>query len=421
MITEPGERLVLTSNSGGERAGAAENAEPVRRLKVVIVRDRASAGGGIYNYYEALSSHFTVKCQFVSVGRSHAFFRASDTTGGLHQSTILRLLSDWWFMVVKLAAWPDLVHINPGLDTKTGRSLRRDAVNVLLAKIFRRPVLVFWRGWDGDAHGAKEFPGGSKGILSRIYRLADGHIVLANEFKEDLQRWGFDAPIHVETTVVPDEVLNVAPRLRLLDPSRINLLFLSRIETEKGVFELLEAFRLLQSRRSGVYTLTFAGDGSCLEELREHVRAMGIDNVRFPGFVANERKLECYREASIFCFLSSHGEGMPNAVLEAMAMGLPLVSSNAGGLKDILSDGVTGYIVSARRDGSLGAEFCAEEVADRIEKLAGDPDLYERMSAHNGSYARERFAAKKVAKRLESIYRDVLNASEGPTITSVAL
>ena len=409
MITESGERLVLTSNSGEERAAATGNAEPVRRLKVVIVRDRASAGGGIYNYYEALRSHFTVECQFVSVGRSHAYYQVAKQIRRWRQSTILRLLSDWWVMVLKLMTFPDLVHINPGLDSKTCRSLRRDAISILLAKLFCRSVLVFWRGWDEDARGAKDVPGGTGGLLCRTYRLADAHVVLATEFKQDLRRWKFSKPIYVETTVVPDDITQHSPPDRMLTPRRVNLLFLSRIEIEKGVLELLDAFRLLQQRHLGAYILTIAGDGSYLQTLRERVELLAINNVIIPGLVSGEKKIECYLQASIFCFLSSHGEGMPNAVLEAMAMGLPVISSDVGGLKDVLQDGKTGYIVPVKRGAPSGAKFCLEEVVDRIEQLSSDADLYQRISTYNKSYAQERFTAGKVAERLERIYRDLVN------------
>ena len=92
------------------------------------------------------------------------------------RSTILRLLWEWLSLINKLLRFPDLVHINPGLDIKTRRSLRRDAVNVWLAKLFRRPVLVFWRGWDNAACGTSEFPGGNNSWLCRTYRRADAHV-----------------------------------------------------------------------------------------------------------------------------------------------------------------------------------------------------------------------------------------------------
>ena len=119
------------------------------------------------------------------------------------------------------------------------------------------------------------------------------------------------------------------------------------------------------------------------------------------------QRAACYAEADAFCFLS-YTEGMPNAVLEAMAMGLPLVSSAAGGLRDILEHGVSGYLIHYDRCAETGHRFPAEEVADRIEELAIDFEARFQMADYNRTYARERFAAARVAARLESIYHEML-------------
>jgi glycosyltransferase involved in cell wall biosynthesis len=374
--------------------------------RVVIVRDRASAGGGIHAYYQAIEPHLRVEHEFLDVGRPHIHYGQATTASKiLGRSTTLRLLWEWLGLVLKLLRFPDLVHLNPGLDIKTRRSLCRDAVNLRLAKLFRRPVLVFWRGWDNAACGTPEFPGGKSGWLCRTYRRADAHVVLARDFQQDFRRWNFSARIYVETTVVPDDVL-AAGKARELSRDTVNLLFLSRIEIAKGVFELLDAFCLLQARQPGRYTLTFAGDGPALSELKERARDLGAENVVFPGFVTGEEKLACYRSADVFCFLS-YTEGMPNAVLEAMAMGLPIVSSDAGGLKDILNL-ESGVFVRQLVGAPLRQRFSADEVADAIGSVVADRDRYHRISQRNRAFVEEGLSAAKVAARLEVIYTDVL-------------
>lgn len=374
---------------------------------IIIVRDRASAGGGIHAYYQAIDSHLHMRHEFVDVGRPLSYYEGRAVTRRWQQSTLLRLFLDWYSLVCKLFKFPALVHVNPSLDTLR-RSLKRDAASILLGKLFRRPVLVFWRGWDNDVCGTAQFPGGNKGIVSQIYRLADAHIVLANDFKLDLMRWKFSSPIYVETTVVPDEILNAGTERTPALTKPINLLFLSRIEIAKGVFELLDAFRILDQRQPGIYSLTIAGDGPDFVVLKQRAQTLGLRNVHFPGYVTGKAKIRCYSEASIFCFLS-YTEGMPNAVLEALAMGLPVVSSDAGGLKDILRDGETGFFVAQNKAAATGERFCPQAIASSIERIAGEPDLAQRMSLHNRKYANERFAARKVAQRLETIYKSLLN------------
>lgn len=388
-------------------AAAGRNRELNRRI--LIVRDRPSAGGGIFNYYCALAKHLSLPVHFVDVGKAQRFYFRGKSP--MVRITLIRLIIDWLILAVKIIQIrPDLVHINPGLDSEKLRSLRRDAVNVWIARLFRRPVLVFWRGWNNGWCGMPEFPGGNDSLLCWIYKRANAHIVLAKAFEQDLRRWGFKSPIFLETTVASQDIIDRAPAHRSGRSRPIHLLFLSRVEVEKGVFELLEAFLVLQQRNPDAYTLTIAGDGPDLERLQDTVTKRGGRNISFPGLVDGEKKIRCYLEAGIFCFLS-YTEGMPNAVLEAMAMGLPIVSSDAGGLRDILGDGTTGFIVQPVKGAPPRQRFNPVEVADTIERLARDPELYERISAHNAAYARERFAAPKVARRLESIYHSILGGT----------
>jgi glycosyltransferase involved in cell wall biosynthesis len=373
-----------------------------RQMTVLIVRDRESAGGGIFNYYNAIAKHLTSRVHFIGVGKPHSFY--GDQGPALFRFTGVRLLWDWLTLFVKIIRFrPDLVHVNPGLDVKTFRSLRRDAVNILIARLFRRRVLVFWRGWDNSWCGNPEFPAGNNGILCRIYKMAAAHIVLSERFKKDLLRWGFETPIHVETTVVADDCLAGSATPPQPGKARTDLLYLSRVEVAKGIFELLDAYKILKARNPA-YTLTIGGDGPDLEELKAYAKKLELSDVVFTGFLQGEAKVNCYRQGSVFCFLS-YTEGMPNAVLEALAMGLPIVSSDAGGLGDILRDSENGFIVPPLKDPVPRKMFDPMAVANAIERLTLPLELHERISTINWRYARQRFAAPVVAKRLEAIYR----------------
>jgi len=101
---------------------------------------------------------------------------------------------------------------------------------------------------------------------------------------------------------------------------------------------------------------------------------------------------------------------MPNAVLEALAMGLPIVSSDAGGLKDILRDRENGFIVLPDYQAPAKKKVDPHAVANAIEKLVETPELHERISTVNWRYARQRFAAPVVAKRLEAIYSSLFTS-----------
>jgi len=377
-------------------------------IHILIVRDRASAGGGIYNYYQAVRRHLGVSHRFIDVGRPHSYYGTEKGGWLARMPAPVRLVFDWLNLVLMMTRWRGLVLLNACLDPVELRSLRRDAVNLCLAKLFRRPVIVFWRGWDNGACGTAEFPSGNCGWMSRVYRLADAHIVLAGNFRDDLLRWGFQSPVYLETTVVADSILDGGVVSNaVVHTGMFRLLFLSRIEVAKGVLELLDAFALLNECQPGHYHLTIAGDGPDLGLMKLRASELELSNIDFTGYVEGKDRTSCYAAADAFCFLS-YNEGMPNAVLEAMAMGLALVSSDAGGLKDILEDGLNGFIVTQDRSRKVGQRFAPADVADRIKRLDASGELCRRIGRYNRQFARERFAAPKVASRLEAIYCDVL-------------
>ena len=370
-------------------------------LKILIVKDRRSAGGGIYEYFEAIAPHLTHACRFCEVGRPQAYMGGRETGGRLASGA--RVLGDWLRLAWQILRFrPGLVHLNAGLDREE-RSLKREAVSLGIARLLGCPVLVFWHGWDHPAKGGEQFPGGRGGWLWKSYARAAAHVVLASRFADDLKRWGFAAPVHLATTVIP-------PLLLERDAGHAagggkGLLFLSRVERAKGLWELVEAYALLKARDPD-YRLVIAGDGPDLPALKQKVADLALADVIFPGFVDGERKLECLREASIFCF-PSYSEGMPLAVLEALAAGLPVVSSDVGGLRDILINGEHGILLRLRPEDAQGLRIDPVEIASAIRLLSDNPESSRAIGRHNAAYARDRFSPEKIAGNLEAIYRSL--------------
>ena len=102
----------------------------------------------------------------------------------------------------------------------------------------------------------------------------------------------------------------------------MTLLYLGALEPAKGLLELLAAFsRLHADPTVPETTLVIGGEGSLRDELGQRVQELGLGAaVRFAGFLSGEARIRCFREADLFV-LPSHTEGLPNAMIEAMAAG----------------------------------------------------------------------------------------------------
>ena len=110
-------------------------------------------------------------------------------------------------------------------------------------------------------------------------------------------------------------------------------------------------------------------------------------------------KVGLFAAADVFVYPSYH-EGMPIAVLEAMACGLPIVATRVGGLVDLVEDGVNGVLVDPGR---------ADQLAAVLHRLAFDEPLRRAMGAKSVQLAREKYDVERLVDRLLHIYREVLS------------
>ena len=114
-------------------------------------------------------------------------------------------------------------------------------------------------------------------------------------------------------------------------------------EAHYGVDVVLRAFAIIQQRLPDA-SLKVAGDGPCREAFHELAAELKLRNVEFAGTVTRERMAELYNEAD--CFLNgSRIDNQPLSILEAFASGLPVVTTNAGGIPDVVTDGVNALMV----------------------------------------------------------------------------
>jgi glycosyltransferase involved in cell wall biosynthesis len=369
-------------------------ARAVNPLRVLITGPALRDEGGVANYYNAVLRHLTadprVAVEYFELGSTKG------SMGPLHpvadQAGFHRMLGRFQ---------PDLVHVNPSLTLK---SFFRDGLLVDQARRRRIPTVVFFRGWDRGTEARVDRELGW--LFRRTFGRANGFIVLGSRFRDKLVEWGVQVPITLETTTVPDAVIRsfvLEEKLqRIRNDHPLRILFLARLERDKGVLETVQAVELLRGRGVDV-SLTVAGDGPAMADVRRAVAAHAglAGRVEVVGYVRGEAKRALFMSHHVYCFPSEYKEGMPNSVLEAMALGMPIVTCPVGGLADFFEDGRMGWLVPGRD---------AARVAAKLESLARDRAAAAAMAAHNHSYAVRRFLAPDVARRLGEIYLSTARA-----------
>ena len=141
---------------------------------------------------------------------------------------------------------------------------------------------------------------------------------------------------------------------------------------------------------------------------REVLRALEAApaNVIATGHLPREEVLERFLDSDLLVF-PSHREGSPNAVLEAMAAGLPVVSTRVGGLPELIDEGRGGYLVSPA---------AVEELTEAVGRLVADRECARRMGRHNRRICLEKFSFSVVFESLSTIYDEIVSAkADGAT------
>jgi glycosyltransferase involved in cell wall biosynthesis len=348
-----------------------------------LITTTRSDKGGIANYYQVMRKHLGGDIFYIS--------RGSSPDGENIFTRLYRMAYDYIkFIHCLFKNEIDKVLINmPGGN----KGVIRDIFYIFLSKIFKKKTLLFIHGWN-EAYEQEFWH--KVGFMRKLFRSCNAYIVLAKTFRESLIQDGITAPIYLLSTMVDDAITSEGPVIRDFDKP-ITILFLARIIAEKGVFESINAFSKLGKKYPDSH-LIIAGTGSELSAARKAVIDNGVRNVHFPGWVKADQKTEVLKKAHLYLLPTYFNEGMPISALEAMAFGLPVITTPVGGIPDFFEEGKMGFLLETRDP---------EYIAKKITNLIDRPELMERISKYNFNYAKKHFYASEVSKRFIKIINSV--------------
>ena len=347
-------------------------------MKVLIVTLDLNGPGGVAHYYKAVKPHLPNYVNFLFIGKRYKSWNLP---------SCFRLVVDVFNFLFSVNKY-DLIHLNPSLKTDC---FFRDLIFIMIAKVFKKQVIVFFRGWDisFEQKVDKKF----KNLFRTFYCKVDCIVVLADHFAKKVCSWGYSGPVYCETTTVDERLLESLNRDKININKKITkILFLSRIEKAKGIYEIIDA-----ARRLDQYPLKFiiGGDGSEMANLQKYLNKHPCNNVTLTGYLKGDHKINTYLDSDIFLFPSYHAEGMPNSILEAMAFGLPIITCCTGGIADFFADEKMGYIIRPES---------VDDIVNKLKLILANPEVLSTMSVYNLNYARDRFYSGVVANRLLGIY-----------------
>ncbi len=277
---------------------------------------------------------------------------------------------------------------------------------IALKRILGIKVVITVRG--GEFHHWIADRPTRRNYVRRMLESADAVTMLSHSQLDRARSLTSSLPL--ETMVIPNpaDVDAIAHRadggVPLSDASSGYILFAGRLEDEKRVELLIQAYHgLVIDDPSYPLDLVIMGGGSRAAALETAARAgAGAGRTRFLGARPYDDSLALIRGASILVLPSGRSEGCPNVVLEAMALGTPVVAAD---------DGPMAELITHRVNGELFPSGDAVALEARLRRLTADPLARPRYVAAGREYLERRHRLDRIGDRYEELYRRVIQTS----------
>ena len=227
-----------------------------------------------------------------------------------------------------------------------------------------------------------------KKLVRKAWGKCNRFIVLSESWKERFSE------------VIPNEKMTVIENYSIVKDG-INrsqchnqVLFLGAINQMKGCYDMVDVTKRVAEVVPDI-KMVVAGAGE-IEQVKSKAIAEGVaEHFAFPGWVRGEQKEKLLKESDVF-FLPSYTEGMPMSVLDAMGYGLPIVSTNVGGIPRIVHEGENGFL---REPGDMTG------FTEKIIQILTDDSMRQNMGEQSLEIVKERYSLEKHIEEIEKVYQ----------------
>jgi glycosyltransferase involved in cell wall biosynthesis len=358
--------------------------------------------GGMATFYETLMISSLTQRIDLSFVQTSSQKRRFETSGRFSVSNVISAILDCWrFLLAVLKSRPQIVHIG----TAFGLSFVKNSVCIVISRFAGCRVLLHPHCSFTTLYLKR--PSWWQLYFRWVIRQVHGVIVISKEWHELL-------------TVVPEcKVFELPNAINLKffhcvaekhfavkeKKAPVQVLYLGYLGKAKGSFDLLDAANMA---KAAVDDLHFVLVGSELmpgelKHLQEKLRTDDLQlyvDILPPVF--GVEKLDMFTSADIFIYPSYH-EGMPMAVIEAMACGLPVVATRVGGLPDLIRDQVTGLLVDPARP---------DQLIDALRVLMRNDPLRDQIKRNSVEVVEREFDIEKRVDQLLEIYQHTLSVKK---------
>jgi glycosyltransferase involved in cell wall biosynthesis len=358
----------------------ARLADPCAPARVLMIGTALGGKGGVASVVDELRRAGLFELESVRYLDSHV-----DGTRRAKLAAALRAL--WRTVLACVRERPAVVHVH----SASHASFARKSLLLLIARAAGCRTIFHLHGGGFDRFAAVESGPALRWWIRHTLEHSSAVVALSAGWADFVRRFAPAARVEV----IPNAVAVPSAVDRALEqPGRI--LFLGRAEAGKGVFDLLAAVAALAPAFPMIELVIGAGGDH--QQLRRRAAELGIaDRVLLPGWLDGAAKAREIARAQVFC-LPSHAEGLPMAMLEAMAAARAVVASAVGAIPEAIVDRANGLLVAPRDVPALSAALSA---------LLADGALRERLGDAARATVQRRFGIEPALGKLSALYREL--------------
>ncbi len=248
------------------------------------------------------------------------------------------------------------------------------------------------------------FTWGTKDVFNQIFKKGDFFLPNCGYFKDRIIKLGCDEnKITVLRSGIDCSRFFFSPR-SLPPDHRVRIVTTGRLVEKKGIeYGIRAVAKLATVNRNIEYSII--GDGPLKEDLQQLIEQLGVgDLVKLLGRKQQQEVIEILDNSHIFIAPSVTGEdgnqeGIPNVLKEAMAMGLPVISTYHSGIPELIEDGISGFLVPERD---------ADTLAEKLSYLIENPEVWSKMGQAGRNYVEQHYDINQLNEQLVEIYQQLL-------------
>lgn len=350
------------------------------RPNILIVSTSLKTQGGISSVVrEHMNSELT---------KSYNLYHLSTHINGNNIVKILYIIKSYcYFPYMLIKKNISIIHIHGGMKS----SFFRKSYFLIIGKLLNKKVIL-------HMHSAKidDFMSNShyikKNIITKLFNKYDVIIAISKYWKNIIRKY-----TNTKIVIIYNPILLKKQKIEHnKSPNNYILLTMGELCERKGTDKIIEIASLLEKQN---VTFIICGNGD-INLYKQLAKDNNIQNkIIFTGWIDGKEKEEIIKRSNIY-FLPSLHEGLPMSIIEAMSYGLPIISTNVGGIPEIVINNHNGFIHSP--DDITGMQ-------ESIIKLINDNSLLEQMGKNSLNIAQDTLNINNIANQIANLYKELEN------------